>query len=192
MTQMSRVPRVPPAGPPPAPRHRRVAGAVLVLLLLTVVPLAVRTFVAVPVRIASASMEPTLAEGDVVLVSRSAPDVCDLRRGDLVVFDDPRNGDRAVKRVVGLPGEEVVILDGVLHVDGRATEEPWVDPELVRGSFMPTFRVQEGGVFVLGDNRTNSLDSRDYGPLDADDLNGRVLVTLWPLAGGDREWDGEL
>ena len=192
MTQMSRVPQVPPADQRTAPRHRGGAVAVLVLLLLAVGTVAVRTFVAVPVRIASASMEPALAAGDVVLVSRSAPDVDDLRRGDLVAFDDPLDGRRAVKRVIGLPGEEVVILDGVLHVDGRPTEEPWVDPELVEGSFMRTFRVPEGGVFVLGDNRTNSLDSRDYGPLDAEDLEGRVLVTLWPLIGGDTEPDREL
>ena len=93
MTRLSQVP--PPAALPPAPRHRRGAGAALVLLLLAVGAFAVRTFVAVPVRIASASMEPTLAAGDVVLVSRSAPDVDDLRRGDLVVFDDPRNGRRS-------------------------------------------------------------------------------------------------
>lgn len=162
---------------------RAVTGIVLVLLIVGIA--VVRTTVAVPVRIASASMEPALAAGDVVLVSRSVPDVDELKRGDLVVFDDPRNGRRAVKRVIGLPGEEVVILDGVLHVDGRPTEEPWVDPEVVDGSFMRTFRVPERSVFVLGDNRMNSLDSRDYGPVDADDLEGRVLLTLWPLLGGD-------
>ena len=164
----------------------------VVLVLLVAGITAVRTTVAVPVRIASASMEPALAAGDVVLVSRSAPDVDELRRGDLVVFDDPRNGRRAVKRVIGLPGEEVVILDGVLHVDGRPTEEPWIDPEVVDGSFMRTFWVPQSGVFVLGDNRMNSLDSRDYGPLDADDLEGRVLVTLWPLLGEDTKREPEL
>lgn len=192
MTQASRVPQVPPADRRPAQQHRPAAVAALVLLLLAVGTVAVRTFVAVPVRIASDSMEPALAAGDVVLVSRSVPDVDELRRGDLVAFEDPRNGQRSVKRVIGLPGEEVVILDGVLHVDGRPTEEPWVDPEVVDGSFMRTFRVPDGAVFVLGDNRMNSLDSRDYGPLDADDLEGRVLVTLWPLLGGDTSREPEL
>lgn len=171
-------------------RSRVVTGGVLTLLVASV--MTVRATVAVPVRIASDSMEPALAAGDVVLVSRSAPDVDDLRRGDLVAFDDPRNGRRSVKRVIGLPGEEVVILDGVLQVDGRPTEEPWVDPEVVDGSFMRTFRVPDGAVFVLGDNRMNSLDSRDYGPVDADDLEGRVLVRLWPLLGGDTSREPEL
>lgn len=135
-----------------------------------------RTFVAEPVRIASASMAPGLVEGDVVLVSRSAPDVEDLERGDLVVFDDPRDHRRTLKRVVGLPGEEVVVLDGVLHVDGRPVSEPWVDPDTVDGSYTRTFRVPPDHVLVLGDNRANSVDSRDYGAVAAEDLRGRVVL----------------
>lgn len=180
MAHLSRVPQG-RALPAAARRRRhRPATSVLVLLLLLAVTVTVRTVVAVPVRIVSDSMEPTLRPGDVVLVSRSAPDVDELHRWDLVAFAEPRTGRRTVKRVVGLPGEEVVILDGVLHVDGQPTEEPWVAPETVDGSFSRTFRVPRSGVFVLGDNRMDSVDSRDYGPLEADDLEGRVLVTLWP------------
>jgi signal peptidase I len=183
MTQVSGVPPVPPASPEEAPagrRSRRGTVAVLVLLLLAAGTVAVRTFVAVPVRIASDSMQPTLSPGDVVLVSRSAPDVDELRRFDLVAFSEPRTGQRAVKRVVGLPGEDVVILDGVLHVDGRPVEEPWIAPETVDGSFSRTFHVPVTGVLVLGDNRMNSVDSRDYGPVDVEELEGRVIVRLWP------------
>jgi signal peptidase I len=137
---------------------------------------AVRTSVVTPVRIDSASMAPTLEPGDVVLVSRWAPDVDDLAHGDLVVFADPREGRRTIKRVVGLPGESVVVLDGVLHVDGAPVEEPWVDPATVDGYYSRTFEVPGQHVFVLGDNRGNSVDSRDYGAVDAEDLRGTVLL----------------
>lgn len=156
---------------------RRAAVAVA-LVLLVVGVITVRTVVVTPVRVASASMAPTLDEGDVVLVSRAAPSVTDLERGDLVVFADPRDGRRTIKRVVGLPGEEVVVLDGVLHVDGDPVAEPWVDPASVDGYYSRTFWVPEDHVFVLGDNRDNSIDSRDYGAVAADDLRGRVLLEL--------------
>lgn len=156
-------------------------GAVLLLLVGAVA--AVRATVAVPVRVESASMAPTLEAGDVVLVSRRAPEIATLHRWDLVVFAEPRHGRRTLKRVVGLPGESVVVLDGVLHVDGRAVAEDWVDPGSVDGYYSRTFVVPPDHVLVLGDNRGNSVDSRDYGAVPAEDLEGRVLTSLWPLPG---------
>lgn len=142
----------------------------------------VRATVVEPVRIDSSSMSPTLHAGDVVLVSRHAPDPGSLRRGDLVVFAMPGDGTRAIKRVVGLPGESVVVLDGVLHVDGLAVPEAYVDPRWVDGSYTRTFEVPDDAVLVMGDNRANSIDSRDYGPVPADDLLGEVLVRIWPVS----------
>lgn len=150
-----------------------VVGAVLLL----------RAYVAVPVRVESASMLPTYGAGDVVLVSRTRPDVADLCRGDLVTFRSPDDGSRALKRVLGLPGEALVILDGRLLVDGVAVLESYVDHAGIDGYFSRTYRVPAGTVFVLGDNRGNSVDSRDYGPVAADDLLGRVLLGLWPVTG---------
>ncbi len=153
-------------------RTATVAGVLLVVAAVV----AVRAFVVTPVRVSSASMAPTLTEGEVVLVSRWTPDPDRLGRGDLVVFEDPRTDSRTIKRVVGLPGEQVVVLDGVLHVDGVPVTEPWVDPASVDGYYTRTFRVPTGHVFVLGDNRGNSVDSRDYGALAVEDLRGRVLL----------------
>ncbi|WP_457205056.1 signal peptidase I [Nocardioides sp. P5_C9_2] len=153
----------------------------LALLLGTIV--VVRATLVVPVRVDSASMDPTYAEGDVVLVSRHPPELDDLTRGDLVVFRSPEDGARTIKRVVGLGGEVVVVLDGVLYVDDEPVTEPYVDPDTVAGYYSATFSVPEGSVFVLGDNRGNSVDSRDYGPVAASDLLGRSLMRLWPLTG---------
>ena len=149
--------------------------AVLGVLLLG------RATVATPVRVSSESMQPTFAAGDVVLVSQQAPALEDLDRGDLVTFVSPEDGRRALKRVIGLPGESVVIKDSVLHVNDRVVEEPYVDHALIDGYYSRTYTVPPGSVFLLGDNRGNSIDSRDYGPVRADDLLGRVVVRLWPV-----------
>lgn len=139
-----------------------------------------RATVVAPVRVSSASMEPTYRAGDVVLVTQWAPDPAELGRGDLVVFEDPAEHRSMLKRVVGLPGESVVVKDGVLFVDDVRVREPWVDHALVDGYFSRTFHVPPGEVFVMGDNRGNSVDSRDYGPVGASELEGTVVLRLWP------------
>lgn len=154
-------------------------GATLVVLLGAL--WLVRATVVVPVRIDSASMVGTYAEGDVVLVSRHPPDLADVARGDVVVFRSPADGRRTLKRVVGLGGDVLVVRDGELYVDEVAVPEPYVDHELVDGYFSATFAVPQGSLFVMGDNRGNSVDSRDYGPVEASLLLGRPVVRLWPL-----------
>lgn len=166
-----------------APRRRRTAGLATVTALASIalVATATRAFVAHPVVVESASMAPTLDAGDVVLVSRRDPDLEQLEHGDLVVFRSPGGGRPALKRVVGLPGEDLVVRDGVLHRDGRPVAEPWVDHDLVDGYWSRTFAVPAAHVFVLGDNRGNSVDSRDYGAVPVEELTGEVLVRLWPV-----------
>ena len=162
------------------PGRRAVALTVLLVLVGTVA--LVRATVAFPVRVDSASMMPTFSAGDVLLVSRAAPSLTDLHRGDLVVFASPQDGRRTLKRVVGLPGDVLVILDSRLHVNDKAVQEPYVDHAMIDGYYSRTFTVPDKDVFVLGDNRGNSVDSRDYGSVPLADLSGRVLVRLWPVA----------
>ena len=159
-----------------APAVRRAAVGVVVLAVLA----GARSGVATPVRISSNSMVPTLAPGDVVITSRASLALDDVDRGDLVTFDSPQDGERALKRVVGMPGNRVVVKDAVLFVNDRPVDEPYVDHELIDASYSETYVVPEHTVFVMGDHRSNSIDSRDHGPVDADDVTGRVLVRLWP------------
>lgn len=161
--------------------RRTRALAVLVLLVGGVA--LVRATVAFPVRVDSASMMPTYSAGDVVLVSRTPPSIDDLHRGDTVVFTSPQDRRLTLKRVVGLPGDVLVILDSRLHVNGKPVEEPYVDHAMLTGYYTKTFAVPQHSVFVLGDNRSNSVDSRDYGAVELDDLVGRVVVRMWPVAG---------
>jgi len=134
-----------------------------------------------PVRVASASMMPTYAAGDVVLVSERPPHLSDIDRGDLVTFRSPEDGHAALKRVIGLPGDSLVIRDSVLYVNERRVREPYVNHRLIDAYYSRTYTVPAASVFVLGDNRGNSVDSRDYGPISADELLGRPLFRLWPV-----------
>ena len=171
----------------PARSHvsRRTPWAVLAGLALLVALVLLRTVVAAPVRVASASMLPTFAAGDVVLVSQRPPDLSDIARGDLVTFRSPEDGRLALKRVIGLPGDSLVILDSELYVNDHRVPEPYVNHRLIDAYYSRTYEVPTGTVFVLGDNRGNSVDSRDYGPLPADSLHGRVLFRLWPVIGSN-------
>ena len=132
------------------------------------------------VRVESGSMAPTLEAGDLVLVARGSGD---LRRGDVVVIRSPDTGTPLVKRAVALGGDTVRLDDGVLVVDDVAVCEPGIDPDRIDGVFSPAVTVPDGTVFVLGDDRRDSVDSRDFGPVDVDDVLGHVIARAWPSPG---------
>lgn len=165
---------------------RRVRGGVPLLLsaLLAMVLLVgvVRPFVAEPFRIPSESMAPTLQPGDSVLVTKLAYD--GPSRGDVVAFDDGRGV--TIKRTVGVAGDTVAVRDGVLFVDGEPVREPYVDYGLTDATFSSPVVVPKGHVFVMGDNRTNSLDSRSFGPIPRDRILGKVSLRLTPPAKAGR------
>jgi signal peptidase I len=131
-----------------------------------------------PMRVSSASMAPTVCTGDVVVV-----DHLGSRRGlavdDIVTFASPMDGSEQIKRVVALGGQKVAIADAVLEVDGRVVDEPYVDRATIDGVYFGPAVVPEGSVFVMGDNREVSIDSRAFGPLPLDAVDGRLVTTLW-------------
>jgi signal peptidase I len=153
-----------------------------VLALAVVAVVALRLFVLEPFRIPSDSMAPTLRPGDQVLVDKRAYRDADPRRGDLAVFRAPRTGEILLKRVVAVGGDTVGIEDGVLVVDGRRPREPYADPDAIDSVYFGPVRVRRGTVFVLGDNRANSEDSRDFGAIPTGRLIGRVRARIWPPA----------
>ena len=147
-----------------------VAGTVLLL----------RGTVLEPRVVTSASMEPTLHVGSTVLVDKLTPHLSGPRIDDLVVFHSPDDGGDAVKRVVAVAGQTVALRDAVLHVDGVAVDEPQVDLSRIDGTWFGPVTVDAGAVFVLGDSRAGSIDSRIYGSVPLEDIEGRVVATLWP------------
>ena len=152
----------------PAVRRAAVAGAVLAALL------AARAYVVTPVAVHGISMEPTVHGGTALVARWSDPG--HLRRGQLVVFRDPQ-GTLALKRIIGLPGDRVAIEDAVLRVDDRTVREPYVDASRIDGTYFGPVTVPNRTIFVMGDNRAPSIDSRTYGAIPYSRVLGRVLVS---------------
>lgn len=150
------------------------AAAIVALLLI-------RSFVAEPVRVRSDSMMPTLPSGAVVLIDKVSYLGREPQRGDIVVAAEPGTGEAIVKRVVAIGGDSVGIEDGVLVVNGTPVVEDYIDNHNMDGFYFGPDLVPDGEVFLLGDNRSDSVDSRRFGPLTIDDVDGRVMSTIWPL-----------
>jgi signal peptidase I len=157
--------------------RRRQAPLVLAAVAVLTIVL-VRFFVAEPFRIPSESMSPTLRPGDQALVAKVGGTA---NRGDLVAFHAPQTGEIMLKRVVAVGGDTVGLEDGVLVVNGRPQREAYVeDPDAVDSVYFGPVRVAPGSVFVLGDNRGNSDDSREFGAVPADRIIGEAVARVWP------------
>jgi signal peptidase I len=143
----------------------------------------VRPFVVEAYRIPTESMVPTLEVGDRVLASKFIYRIFEPERGDIVVFDSVDEDDQTlIKRVVGVAEDEVQVQGGVLYVNDEAQEEPYLnDADQFRSYYGPTV-VPEGHIFVMGDNRGNSADSRVFGPLPLENLKGEAFMRFWPVS----------
>jgi len=157
-------------------RRARLGSAASVLVLLGVV---LAVLVSEPFTVRSSSMTPTLHSGDQILAERLTPRFGHLARGDLVVFRAPATRALMVKRVVAVAGDRVGLADGRLVVNGRPRAEAYVDLASVDGVYFGPEVVPLGSVFVMGDDRAASVDSRDFGPVPQDRVLGRVLWRLW-------------
>ena len=170
---------------------------VLVLVVALGVALGIRTFVLQQFYISGPSMETTLYQPNRVLVNKLSYTFGDIDRGDVVVFDRvTSNGttvqhDDLIKRVIGLENEVVEIKKCVVYIDGKALDEPYLperdmsQDDLVarcRQPEMAATTVPDGQIFVLGDNRPQSMDSRVFGPVDSHSVVGRAFVVIWPIS----------
>lgn len=165
----------------------------------------VKTFLVQPFWIPSESMVPTIEVNDRVMVNKLAYQLGEPERGDVVVFRDPaepdleesipeavirsvleavgvrtRGRDDLIKRVVGLPGETVEIKGNQVLIDGVPLEEPYLDNGVVMPDEGP-FPVGDNEVFLMGDNREFSFDSRRFGSISLEDVIGRAFVVIWPV-----------
>ena len=185
-------------------------GVVLVVTAI-LIAFVIKTFVAQAFFIPSGSMIPQLEVGDRVVVSKLAYRLHDPRRGDIIVFDNPTQTDvdepepplpervvrgilesvglstpsteEYIKRVIGLPGEKVEGHNGRVYVDGRELVEPYIRQGPTTRDFAPV-TLGEGQLWVMGDNRENSSDSRVFGPIEESTVVGRAFVKVWPIPDG--------
>jgi len=162
----------------PKPRSRRGRSAMVLVGIVVLGAVLIRFVVGTPYTVEFDSMAPTLAEGQEVAVNKLAYDLGEPARGDVVVLELAEG--TLVKRVVGLPGEVVEGRDGIVIVDGRALQEPYLATGVNTSSFPPV-ELRSDEIFVLGDNRAVSSDSRAFGPVRVDALVGRAEAVLWPI-----------
>lgn len=165
----------------PRPERPNLLGIlvdILETLLLSVVLFFLINAVSARIRIDGSSMEPNLHHGEFVIVSKVNYRIGEPERGDVVVFDFPRNiTEEYIKRIIGLPGEEIQIKDGQVFVDGVALVEPYLKME---PRYEGDWVVSDGELFVLGDNRNNSSDSHNWGMVPLENVVGEALLVYWP------------
>jgi len=167
-----------------APR-KKSGGAIeyLVILLISFALVFgfVRPFVMEAFWIPSGSMIPTLEIGDRVLVNKFIYRFTEPDRGDIIVFRSVDNpNEDLIKRVVALPGDEIAVRRGRLLLNGEPQKEPFTNKKFPDRSFYARTTVPEGHVFVMGDNRGNSADSRVFGPLPKKNIEGEAFLRFWP------------
>jgi signal peptidase I len=171
---------------------RTILEYVVLAVVAIAVALLIQAFLVKPYRIPSESMENTLLIGDRVLVDRISWRFSDPKRGDIVVFHPPFSGPVLIKRIIGMPGDTVSLKDHAVYINGQKLSEPYV--RTIRGQPVPSdpfdnglpwslqspYKVPAGDYFVMGDNRTDSGDSREFGPVPRAQLVGRAFARYWP------------
>jgi signal peptidase I len=160
---------------------RWIIEVVVIVAAAFVLALLIQQFIIKPYVIPSPSMEPTLVEGDRVLVNRLAYDFRDPERGDVIVFDPPgyEDSEPFIKRVVAVGGDTVSIHNGALWVNRAAQDEPYLKEYPILGDF-PEVTIEPGYIWAMGDNRNNSGDSRVFGPVSKDAIIGVAFAIYWP------------
>lgn len=170
---------------------QELISTLLYIIVITGIFVGIRTFLFAPVSVEGDSMNPTLMHEDRLILNK----VGDVERFDIVVFPSPEDSDtQFIKRVIGLPGDEIEYREQVLYLNGEEVDEHYVDlsqetveaaqfynSDFTLASLEGVEEVPEGTLFVLGDNRVNSKDSRSFGFIDAESVTGSTSLRIWPL-----------
>lgn len=163
-------------------RHHWIVSWLVVIVAAVVASVILRLFVVQTFFVPSGSMYPTLQVGDRILVQKLG---FSLPRGAIVVFDHPKHdlegplNEDLVKRIIGLPGETIWSKGNTVYIDGKPLVEPWLPRGTVLGQPVSRQKIPNGYYFMMGDNRSNSYDSRDWGPIPRDTIIGRVFLVVW-------------
>lgn len=143
-----------------------------------VIALFINLFLAQATQVLGQSMEPTLHSSQRVVIEKITYRFHGPRRGDIIVIDSPDQSEMLIKRVVGLSGETIEVRNGKVYIDGELLEEPWTSRQ--GGGHYGPKTIPPLHVFVLGDNRGASNDSRNFGPVPIEDVVGHAWLSYWP------------
>ena len=151
------------------------------LLISVVASIFIITFLYQPVRVEGTSMLPRLEDRDRLFINKFVYHISAIERGDVVVFHYPRDPEKSyIKRVIGLPGDSIFIDHGRVWVNDQPLDEPYVPHRYLDTRSMPEILIPSGDYFVMGDHRSISSDSRDFGPVDRDLIYGKATFIYWP------------
>jgi signal peptidase I len=168
---------------------RTAASIVVTVGAVVIISWALRTFVVQNYEIPSGSMETTIMTGDMIFSEKVGYNFNEPQAGDIITFIDPENSSRTlIKRIIATGGQTVDLIEGQVYVDGVALDEPYTNdlPSYPLSNAPGTtisypYTVPEGEVWVMGDNRTNSQDSRYFGSVSVDSITGHAVFRYWPL-----------
>lgn len=158
------------------------------LIIAGILAFIIHTFIFALVIVDGSSMEPTLYNSERLILNKISYSFSQPERGDVIVFHANKSDDY-IKRVIGLPGETIEVKNDELYINDKLIEEPYLNNEkerlhsvssILTKDFGP-IRVQEGHLFVMGDNRNNSTDSRIIGTIPIDDMIGKTSIIIWPI-----------
>jgi signal peptidase I len=153
------------------------------ILVALAIAMFIVVFVIQPVKVEGTSMQPHLADQERIFVNRFIYRFANIHRGDVVVFWYPKDHNKSfIKRVMGVPGDEVEIREGIVYVNGSLINEPYLNPEYRDYRSFPKVIVPFGQYFVLGDHRNCSNDSRIWGLVAQDLIYGKAIFSYWPIA----------
>jgi len=142
------------------------------------------TFVAQRTLVHDVSMEPTLVEGDNLIVEKLSVRLGGLKRGDIIVFDSPNGDKQLIKRLIAFEGEKIEIKEYKVYINGELLEEEYLNGEPTTGMGNPEYEsmvIPKGQVYAMGDNRTRSGDSRGFGPVNKSSINGKAIFRFYPF-----------
>lgn len=161
---------------------------VITVVIIFAVSFVIRMFVLQPFVVEGQSMEPNFHNQEYLLAEKITKYFTDYKRGDVIIFKSPSEDINLIKRIIGLPGEKVVVEDGKISIyknpySPKATlvEEDYILPDESQNQEPIEVTLEKNQYFVFGDNRTNSVDSRSFGPISKDNIIGKVWLTAFPI-----------
>lgn len=161
---------------------RELREWILSLTFAIIVAFLFQNYVYAQSEVRNISMQNTLVAGQRLIEDKWSYRFKHPKRGDIVIISGPESKVRLVKRIVGLPGDQIDIREGKVYLNEELINEPYVKGQTLSGGIAFPYKVEQGQLFVMGDNREHSQDSRVLGPIAMSSIEGKVVYRIWPIA----------